>query len=293
MDRSTRTFVVLAVAILAAAAASYGVYRAVSSIPERRVEIATKHAVVAAVQLPLGTLLNRESVKLVPWPAGTPLEHGFDNIDAVLDRGVITSVGVNEPLTESKLAPKGAGGGLPPTITPGMRAISIKVNDVSNVAGFVTPGTRVDVVVLIEDQNGTDGDKLSRVAVSNVQVLTSGTLYDQDESRKAGKAIRANVVTLLVSPVDAERIALAQNEGQLMLTLRNPLDVDPTTSQGVRKRALFATQTPQAPATPQRAVSRVVKAPIPPPAPIVPASPEYRVEMFKAAKKTETVLESR
>ena len=290
MNRSTRTFIVLVVAIGAAAAASFGVYRAISSIPERRVEIATKHAVVAAVQLPLGRLLTRESVKLVPWPAGTPLEGGFDNIDAVLDRGVITNVALNEPITELKLAAKGAGAGLPPTITPGMRAISIKVTDVTNVAGFVIPGTHVDVVVVIEDPNTKE--KLSRVAVSNVQVLTSGTLYDQEESRKAGKAIRAAVITLMVSPVDAERVALAQNEGQLTLTLRNPLDVDATATLGVRTRALWASQTPQAPANAPR-VRRVVNAPIAPPAPVVAINPEYRVETFKAAKKTETVLESR
>jgi pilus assembly protein CpaB len=291
MNRSTRTFIVLVVAIGAAAAASFGVYRAISSIPERRVEIATKHAVVAAVQLPLGRLLTRESVKLVPWPASTPLEGGFDNIDAVLDRGVITNVALNEPITELKLAAKGAGAGLPPTITPGMRAISIKVTDVTNVAGFVIPGTHVDVVVVIEDPNTKE--KLSRVAVSNVQVLTSGTLYDQEESRKAGKAIRAAVITLMVSPVDAERVALAQNEGQLTLTLRNPLDVDPTASQGVRTRALWASQTPQAPASAPR-VQRVVNAtPALPPAPVVTVPSEYRVETFKAAKKTETVLESR
>jgi len=290
MNRSTRTFIVLIVAIGAAAAASFGVYRAISSIPERRVEIATKYAVVAAVQLPLGRLLTRESVKLVPWPASTPLEGGFDNIDAVLDRGVITNVSVNEPLTELKLAAKGAGAGLPPTITPGMRAISIKVTDVTNVAGFVVPGTRVDVVVVIEDPNTKE--KLSRVAVSNVQVLTSGTLYDQEESRKAGKAIRAAVITLMVSPVDAERVALAQNEGQLMLTLRNPLDVDPTATQGVRTRALWASQTPQGPASAPRVRPVANKAPAPP-APIVPVNPEYRVETFKAAKKTETILESR
>lgn len=290
MNRSTRTFIVLVVAIGAAAAASFGVYRAISSIPERRVEIATKHAVVAAVQLPLGRLLTRESVKLVPWPAGTPLEGGFDNIEAVLDRGVITNVALNEPITELKLAAKGAGAGLPPTITPGMRAISIKVTDVTNVAGFVIPGTHVDVVVVIEDPNTKE--KLSRVAVSNVQVLTSGTLYDQEESRKAGKAIRAAVITLMVSPVDAERVALAQNEGQLTLTLRNPLDVDPAATQGVRTRALWASQTPQAPASAPR-VSKVVNTEPRPSAPVVSITPEYRVEMFKAAKKTETVLESR
>src|SRR5688572_19320598 len=266
MNRQTRTFIVLLVAVGAAALASFGVYRAISSIPERRVEIATKHAVVAAKSLPLGELLTKESVKLVAWPEKTPLEGGFDSIEQVLQRGLISSVSLNEPITENKLAPKGAGAGLPPTIDPGMRAISIKVNDVSNVAGFVGPGTRVDVVVVIEDENAKD--KLSRVVVSNVEVLTAGTRFDQDEARKEGKAVRSTVITLMVSPVDAERIALAQSEGDLMLTLRNPIDVDPTTSNGVRRRGLFASVTPLP--SPERPAARrsAPKAPAPAPAPV-------------------------
>jgi pilus assembly protein CpaB len=292
MNRQTRTFIVLLVAVGAAGLASFGVYRAISSIPERRVEIATKHAVVAAKSLPLGELLTKESVKLVAWPEATPLEGGFDTIEEVIDRGLISSVVLNEPITENKLAAKEAGAGLPPTIDPGMRAISIKVNDVSNVAGFVAPGTRVDVVVVIEDENAKD--KLSRVVVSNVEVLTAGTRFDQDEARKDGKAVRSTVITLMVSPVDAERIALAQSEGDLMLTLRNPLDVDPTTTTGVRKRALFASETP-APSPERPAVRRATaKAPTPAPAPlpVIPAVQTLRIETIRAAKRTEAVIQA-
>ena len=116
MNRQTRTFIVLFVAVVAAALASFGVYRAISSIPERRVEIATTHAVVAAAPLPLGALLTKESVKLVAWPEKTPLEGGFDSIEQVLERGLVSSVSLNEPITENKLAPKGAGAG--PMATP-------------------------------------------------------------------------------------------------------------------------------------------------------------------------------
>jgi len=150
MNRQTRTLVVVTVATAAAAFASFGVYKAVASIPERRVEIATKHAVVAASELPLGTMLTRDSVKLVDWPEKTPVQGGFDSIEAVVDRGLISSVVANEPITENKLAAREAGAGLPPTITPGMRAISVKVNEVIGVAGFVVPGTRVDVVTVID-----------------------------------------------------------------------------------------------------------------------------------------------
>lgn len=288
MNRQMRTFVVLVVAVVVAAAASFAVYRAVSNIPVRQVEIATAQAVVAARPMPLGTLLTRDMVKVVDWPARTPLQGGFTRVEDVVDRGLIAPVSENEPLTESKVASKESGAGLPPTITEGMRAISIRVNEVVNVAGFVLPGTRVDVLVVISPTNAAE-DKISRVVVSNVSVLTAGTLYDQEEARKDGKAVRSTVVTLMVSPEDAEKIALAQTDGQLMLTLRNPLDVAPTLTTGVRKVGLFASQSAPAPTTPRPALRRVAAPPVPRPEP-VPVY-KYTVETIKAAKKVETELQ--
>jgi pilus assembly protein CpaB len=291
MNRDVRTFVVVAIALAAAGVASYGVYRAVSSIPERRVEIATTYAVVAAAQFPVGTMLTRDSVRLVAWPEKSPLQGGFARVEDVVDRGLISAVVENEPISENKLAPKAAGAGLPPTITPGMRAISVKVNEVIGVAGFVVPGTRVDVVTIIARESRED--TISRVVVSNVQVLSAGTRYDQEEPKKDGKAIRSTVVTLMVSPVDAERIALAQAEGQLMLTLRNPMDVEPSATPGVRKAALFASMpSPDGPPT-SDGPARVRRTARPAPQPqvaSVPTVPIYTVETIRAAKRTaETV----
>ena len=286
MNRGTRTLVVLAVAVIAAGVASYGVYAAIRSIPERRVEIATRYAVVAKTALPIGTRLTTDVVKVIPWPERAPLQGGFAETAQVVDRGLISAVVENEPLTESKLAAKGAGAGLPPTILPGMRAISIKVNDVINVAGFVVPGTRVDVLTTMARSSNGNEDPFSRVVVSNVQVLTAGTRYDQEDA-KEGQSIRSTVVTLMVSPVDAERITLAQNEGQLMLTLRNPLDVEPTESHGVTKGALFGAA--PAPVAVRPTVRRVVTTPEPAPAPVVLPKP-YLVETIRAAKRSEETL---
>jgi pilus assembly protein CpaB len=162
-----------------------------------------------------------------------------------------------------------------------------EVNEVIGVAGFVVPGTRVDVVTIIARE--AREDTISRVVVSNVQVLSAGTRYDQEEPKKDGKAIRSTVVTLMVSPVDAERVALAQAEGQLMLTLRNPLDVEPSVTPGVRKAALFASMpSSDTPQTSERSapVRRAVRtAPQSPPAP-VPAVQIYSVETIRAAKRT-------
>ena len=110
-----------------------------------------------------------------------------------------------------------------------MRAISVRVNEVVGVAGFVVPGTRVDVFVTLKRQT----DSETRIVVSNVQVLTAGTRYDQEKA-KAGEAMPSSVVTLLLTPEDAERMVLASTEGQIMLALRNPLDADPTATAGTR-----------------------------------------------------------
>src|SRR6185369_7925379 len=131
-------------------------------------------------------------------------------------------------------APIAAGAGLPPTIPAGMRAISVRVNEVVGVAGFVIPGTRVDVLVTLKQGN----DTVTRVVVSNVQVLTAGTRYDQDKS-KNGEPIPSSVVTLLLAPADAERVVLASTDGQIMLALRNPLDVAPTATAGTSSAMLF------------------------------------------------------
>ncbi len=285
MNRTTRTVIVVGVAVLVAAVASLGAYQAIKRMPVREVEVRSVFYVVAAHDMPMGSRITKDYVKLVAWPASSPVVNGFTTIESVLDRGLISAVVENEPLTESKLAPLEAGAGLPPSITEGMRAVSVKVNEVIGVAGFVVPGTRVDVLVTLRRDN--ERDSMSRVVVSDVQVLTAGTRYDQEKA-KDGQPIPTSVVTLLVTPADAERIALAQTEGQIMLTLRNPLDRKPTDTTGIRTGALLG----QAPA-PQPVVKtapgrRVAVAP--PAAPAPPAPRMYTVEAIRAAKRAEEVV---
>lgn len=284
MDRTARLLLVLLVAVIAGGAASYGVYSAVSRMGVREVEVASVQAVVAARPIPVGTFVTKDHVKLVAWPARSPVPGSFGSIDAVVNRGAVAPIAENEPLTETKLAAAGSGAGLPPTIPEGMRAISVRTNDVIGVAGFVVPGTRVDVVVTVRG-SGAQQEGMARVVVSNVQVLTAGTRYDQEKATKDGAPIPATVVTLLVTPDQAERIALAGNEGQITLTLRNPLDVVPTETPGVKMAGLLgspsAAPVPQEPA-PGRRVVRPAKAPEPPPPPKI-----YTVEAIRAAKRTE------
>jgi pilus assembly protein CpaB len=283
MNRNARLALVLIVALGAAGLASFGVYRVVSAMPVREVEVASLQAVVAARPIPVGTIVTSDHLKLVPWPARNPIPNSFTKIDAVVNRGAIVELAENEPLTEAKLAPLGAGGGLPPTIPEGMRAISVRTNEVVGVAGFVIPGTRVDVLVIVG--KGARDEAISRAVVSNVQVLTAGSRFDQENAKTEGKPIPATVVTLLVTPDDAEKISLAANEGQIMLTLRNPLDVAPTTTNGARMASLLGTPTP--PVAIKRVEGRrVVQTPPPAPA-AVPAPKIYTVEAIRGAKRSE------
>jgi pilus assembly protein CpaB len=289
MNRNVRTFLVVTIAVVLAAGASVGVYRAIRRIPVREVPVAHYSIVVANDSLPVGTLITKEDVKLVPWPSSDPLEGGFDSIDKVVNRGLVASVLQNEPLSEAKLAPIEAGAGLPPTIPAGMRAISVKVNEVIGVAGFTVPGTRVDVLAMLHENNNS----MSRIVVSNVEVLTSGTKYDQDQSKKDGKPIKTSVVTLAVTPTDAERIALAASGGQIALALRNPLDVQPTQTAGVRMGELMTGMTPAPSPAPRTAAPK--KAAVPPPSPVLQAQAQpvptiYRVEAIRASKRSEETI---
>ena len=136
MNRRTRTLVVLAIALGMASVVSFAVYHAVQRIPVREVEVTNYHVVVAARALSIGTRLAPPDVKLVAWPAKSPIANAHTDVKDVLNRGLLSAVAENEPLTEGKLASLEAGAGLPPVIPPGMRAMSVKVNEVVGVAGL-------------------------------------------------------------------------------------------------------------------------------------------------------------
>ncbi len=289
MNRNTRTLIVLLVAVATAAAATWLVYMAIQSRPVQQVQVAQTFVVAAARPLTTGARLAAGDVKLVGWPADAVIPGSFSKIEDVVDRGVLDAVAENEPLTNEKLAAIGAGAGLPPTIPPGMRAISVRVNEVVGVAGFVTPGNRVDVFVTLK---GNDTG-LTRIVVSNVTVLTAGTKYEQDKS-KSGEAMPSSVVTLLLSPEDAERVVLAATSGEVMLALRNPLDIDTTRTPGTKLASLYGDVTTPAPSEPpaprpaprpRPAVAPPVVAPPPPPEP-----KPYTVETIRGAKRTEEAI---
>jgi pilus assembly protein CpaB len=283
MNRNTRTLIVLLVAVATAAAATALVYLAIQRRPVQQVQLPQTFVVAAAHPLQTGARVTAADVKLVGWPSDAVIPGSFSKVEEVVDRGVLSPLLENEPLTQTKVAPVGAGTGLPPTIPPGMRAISVRVNDVVGVAGFVTPGNRVDVFVTLKRNDST----LTRVVVSNVQVLTAGTKYEQDQNK--GEAMPSSVVTLLLSPEDAEKVVLASTEGQVMLALRNPLDVTPTQTPGTRLASLYgdAPVPPTNQAAPKAAPRPRPSAPAPVVAPPPPAPKPYTVEAIRGAKRSE------
>jgi pilus assembly protein CpaB len=273
MKKQHRTLTVMLIAVVTAALGSYGVYRAVLQMP-------------AAQSLAMGTRLHANHLRVVAWPSRNPVPGAMSDPKQLIDRGVIVPINENEPITESKVASLEAGAGLPPVIPEGMRAISVRVNEVVGVAGFVVPGTLVDVLVTVRPTNGPADEPMTRTVVSKVRVLTAGTKYDQEKS-KGGEPIPTSVVTLSVLPEDAERIALASNEGKITLSLRNPLDVVSTDTKGIKLAALMRGTGPEpiVDTVRNRVVARKPAPTAPPPPPI------YTVEAIRAAKRSSEVVQ--
>ncbi|NOT25175.1 MAG: Flp pilus assembly protein CpaB [Acidobacteria bacterium] len=289
--KQQRTVIVMLVAVVTAGIASFGVYRAIRSMPVREVEVPGVKVVVASGYIPVGTRLTKNHLRVATFPARNPVPGAFADPEQLVDRGVVATLDENEPITANKVAGPEAGAGLPPVIPAGMRAMSVRVNEVIGVAGFVLPGTRVDVIVTVSDDGDGSGpeEAMSRTVLSNVVVLTAGTRYDQDRA-KDGQAQRSTVITLAVLPEDAERVALATSEGTISLALRNPVDVDQTKTTGIRFASLMKGTGPEV--VVDRPRQRVVAVrPPAPPKPVEPVVPAvYRVETIRGAKRAEEVV---
>jgi len=232
----SRIFAVLAIAVLAGGGLAYGTYSMISNQPIKTVMTPTQPVVVASADLSLGIELKKEDLTVMNFPAGQAPQGSFARVTDVVGRGLITPIVKNEVILPAKLASKEAGAGLPPVIPEGMRAVSVRVNEVIGVAGYVLPGNRVDVLATASptDQHA---DMTTKVILSNVQVVTSGTRMEQDQEK--GKAMQVTVVTLLVYPDQAERLALASTEGKIQLALRNPLDQGAPETPGIKTATLL------------------------------------------------------
>jgi pilus assembly protein CpaB len=192
--------------------------------------------VVVAVQgLPMGASVTRDSVRLETVPENLRPKGSFSRLEDVLDRPVVSAIEAEEPLVESRLAQRGSGLGLAPLIPRGMRAISVRVNDVVGVAGFILPGMHVDVLVTGRPPGRTD--TVTRTVLQNITVLSAGQTIQADAKNPA---INTPVVTLLVTPDQAESLTLGNSEGRVQLVLRNSADLDTSRTPGKQLNELYA-----------------------------------------------------
>src|SRR5579863_356326 len=217
MDR--RFLTVLAMSVVLALVVSAVFYQMSGANRSKPKQVAFRDLVMAAQPLSVGTTVKREELKVTRIPTDLFPRGGFSKVEEVIDRPVVSNILLDEALLEGRLAARGSGMGLAPIIPPGMRAVSVRVNDVVGVAGFVLPGMRVDVLVTGRppDFKGT----ITSTVLQNIVVLSAGQTL-QPESR--GQAINTPVVTLLVTPQQAETLTLAGNEGHIQLVLRNGAD---------------------------------------------------------------------
>ncbi len=263
-----RLLSVLAFALVVSAVASVVMYRLIASRLTTNAGAASTQIVVATRNLEVGSLLKDADLKAVNWTGPQP-RGALINRDEIIGRGVIATIYEGEPILETRLAAKGAGAGLAATIPPGMRAATIRVNDVVGVGGFVRPGARVDVLIA-GNPPGAKGNlgTVTKTLLQNMEVLSAGQDIQKDAE---GKPVSVQTVNLLVTPEQAETLSLASNETKIQLVLRNPLDTKTVMTPGTAVANLFTGQTGLVPDTPKapaskRVVQRIVAAP---PAPLV------------------------
>lgn len=195
--------------------------------------------VVAAAPIPAGARITPVTLKVVDWPKSNPVEGGYTDPGPLLNRVAIVNLSPGEPILEPKLAPQGSRAGLSALIPDGMRAVTIRVNDVTDVAGFALPGNYVDVIVTFQDDRS---HMISKIVLQKILVLA---VAQEATVKDDSKAKLVNAVTLQVTPAQAEKLDLARGVGNLSLVLRNQLDKSAVETEGARKMELLGTPPPK------------------------------------------------
>ena len=197
------------------------------------------NVVVAKTEIPLGAKITAEQLALLPIPNGSAPEGAMRSIDEVVDRVAVIPIGVRETITELKLAREGMGAGLGAVIPEGSRAMTVKVDEIVGVSGFVMPGSYVDVVAVIVPANAAAAAKgpISKTVLQNIKVLASGAKIDSPGDQREPTTV--NAVTLLVTPDQAEKLALAANESKLQLMMRHYGDQEDAQTRGANKDSLL------------------------------------------------------
>ena len=250
------------VAIGIAALATFGVYRVLENTKASS-RIATRPLVVAAKSLPEGSAIDKTSLSVREWPVATIPAGAFSSPDSLIGRVTRVAVFEGEAIVPGRLAPSGTGPGIEVKITPGKRAMALRINDVAGVSGLIQPNSRVDVLVQIRNE-ANEGRLVSKLFMENMRVLSVGTSVERDAE---GKAIQAATAALEVTPEEAEKLAIAASQGSIQLVLRGYGDPDTVRTKGANTGDVLS----QLGSAPQR----VVEAPKPrraaPPRPVASA----------------------
>jgi len=219
--------------------------------------------VTAAANLEAGQMLRAENLHMIDWPATMPLQGAYTNTQALVGRVVLYPLAAGEPILERQLSTPGSGNGITVKIPDGMRAIALKTDEVVGVAGFLLPGTHVDVLVTLHQANVPD--PITTTVLQNAQVLATGQKTEPDPD---GKPATATVVTILVSPEDAQRVDLAATQGVVHFVVRNGADKEEVKASPVLLSQLSGIPTTST--APEKASS----------APVHAAPKQYTVETF-------------
>jgi pilus assembly protein CpaB len=277
MNRS-RLFMIGGLALALGLLVSYTVYNRLMTSGAASNEPGVD-VVVAANDLQVGAKLEDRDVRLARFPQSVIPSGAVTKKAQVVGRGVVLPVSKGEFILPNKLAAANAGSGLPSLIPPGMRAVSVRVNDVVSVAGFVQPGSRVDV--LATGNQGSGNDRQTTTVLENVAVIAVGKNLERNPT---GDTQTAPVITLLVSPDDGQRLTLASQEGRIQLALRNPLDMHRGDIGSTRASSLYPGATPPPTQSKPTTHKQVI------PVRVVPPSP-YQVETIRGSKRDETKFE--
>jgi pilus assembly protein CpaB len=270
----TRLMIIGLLALALGAFVSFSVYRTLQSKTASNNEPGVD-VVIASNDITVGSKVGDGDLKIVKFPGGNIPPNTFSKKSQVIGRGAVLPIMRGEFILPNKLAAENAGSGLPGLIPPGMRAVSVRVNEVVAVAGFVVPGTRVDV--LLTGNPGAGGEQQTTTVLENVAVLAAGQRLERNS---AGEPQATPVITLLVSPDDAQKLTLASNEGRIQLTLRNPLDTREEELNSVRTASLYRGGAPVAAAAPPKATKvKKTSALTAPPPPSV-----YQIDVIKGDK---------
>jgi pilus assembly protein CpaB len=236
MERRKVIIVVLIAAIVLGGIATYSIWSYLQSKQQEveRAKVAMLEVVAAAENIPLGSTIEQKHLKKVLWPRASVPPGTFTDPGLLIGRTVVSNIVMGEPLMEAKLASGDSRAGVMAYIIPeGHRAMAVAVNDVAGVAGFVLPGSTVDVIVTTTPPHG---DRISKIVLENLRVLAVG----QKMEEKEGKAIQVPTVTVSITPAEAEKLALASNVGTLQLLLRGAKDNAPASTRGASTANLLS-----------------------------------------------------